>query len=125
MVEMARSMLNAVKLPKLFWAEAVATFVYLLNISPTKAIIDRTAYEAWKGRKPQVSHLKVFSCIAHALDNSPSRRKLDAKSEKCIFVGYSPQSKAYRLYHPTSGKVIILRDVEFNEVATWAWNDSN
>jgi len=91
-------MMNVVGLPKKIWAEAVATAVYILNISPTKAVLNQTPYEAWKGRKPRVSHLKIFGCIAYALDNSHSRRKLDVKSTKCIFVGYSPQSKAYKLY---------------------------
>lgn len=117
-VEMARSLLNARGLPVHFWGEAVATAVYLLNISPTKAVLDQTPYEAWMGRKPRV-HLKVFGCIAYALVNL--RSKLDEKSEKCIFIGYSPQSKAYRLYNPTNGKVIINRNVVFNEEAAWEW----
>ncbi|GJR77081.1 retrovirus-related pol polyprotein from transposon TNT 1-94 [Tanacetum coccineum] len=116
---MARSMMNAKGVPKTFWAEAVATSVYLLNISPTKAVYNRTPYEAWKGNKPKVSHLRVFGCITYALINSNSRRKLDEKSVKCIFVGYSPQSKAYKLYDPLSGKVLISRDVVFNENASW------
>lgn len=48
--------------------------------------------------------------------------KLDEKSEKCIFIGYSHQSKAYRLYNPVSGNVIISRDVVFNEEASWEWS---
>ena len=124
-VEMARSMMNVVGLPKKFWAEAVATAVYILNISPTKAVLNQTPYEAWKGRKPRVSHLKIFGCIAYALDNSHSRRKLDVKSKKCIFVGYSPQSKAYKLYNPVSEKVIISRDVVFHETARWDWGEEH
>lgn len=38
------------------------------------------------------------------------------------FIGYSPQSKAYRLYNPTSGKVIININVVFQEEASWEWN---
>lgn len=53
-VEMARSMITATSLPKQFWAEAVATVVYVLNISPTKAVMNRTPYEAWKYRKPWI-----------------------------------------------------------------------
>lgn len=98
----------------------MAAAVYLLNLSPTKFVLHRTPYEAWTGRKPRVSHLKVFGCIAYALVNI--RSKLDEKSEKCIFICYSPQSKAYRLYNPTRGKVIINRDVAFNEEAAWEWN---
>ena len=114
-VEMGRSMLNARCIPKIFWAEAVDTAVYILNISPTKEVYDQTPYEAWKGRKPKVSHLRIFGCAAYALVNS--RSKLDEKSQKCIFVGYSTQSKAYKLYNPVSGKVIIIRNVKFNEKA--------
>lgn len=96
-VEMARSMLKAKGLSDEFWGEAVATAVYILNISPTRAVMNRTPYEAWTGKKPKVSHLKVFGCIAYALVNT--RSKLDEKSIKCIFIGYSLQSKAYRLYN--------------------------
>lgn len=41
--------------------------------------------------------------------------KLDNRSEKCIFVGYSEESRAYRLYNPISKKYVITRDVEFKE----------
>ncbi|KAF2320532.1 hypothetical protein GH714_028041 [Hevea brasiliensis] len=95
---MARSLLKAKELPDYFWGEAVATAVYLLNISPTKAVLNQTPYEAWMGKKPRVSHLKAFGCVAYSLVNF--RSKLDEKSEKCIFIGYSPHSKAYRLYNP-------------------------
>lgn len=64
LVDKARSMLNARKLPTKFWAEAIATTAYLSNISPTQAIPNRTPYEAWRGVKPTVCHLKVFGCIA-------------------------------------------------------------
>jgi hypothetical protein len=47
------------------------------------------------------------------------RIKLDDRSEKCIFTGYSEQSKAYRLYNPITTKFIISRDVEFKEVEAW------
>jgi hypothetical protein len=47
------------------------------------------------------------------------RRKLDDRSEKCIFLGYNDQSKAYKLYNPVTKKVIISRDVEFKEDEAW------
>ncbi|GKV47717.1 hypothetical protein SLEP1_g54586 [Rubroshorea leprosula] len=88
-VEMARSMLNEKKLPQTFWAEAAATAVHILNISPTKAVRNMTPYEAWWKRKPNVSSLRVFGCISYAMIASNDRTKMDQKSEKCIFVGYS------------------------------------
>ena len=54
------------RLPNQFWAEAVSIFVYLLNLSPTKVVMNRTPYEVWHGRKPSVSHLRIFGCVAYA-----------------------------------------------------------
>ncbi|KAJ4754257.1 polyprotein [Rhynchospora pubera] len=122
-VEMARSMLKTKGLPNLFWAEAVATAVYLLNLSPTKAVMNKTPFEAWFERKPAIGHLKVFGCIAYTLVNSQSRKKLDEKSEKCIFIGYCTQSKGYRLYNPNSKKFIVSRNVLFDENACWNWKE--
>jgi len=47
------------------------------------------------------------------------RRKLDDRSQKCIFVGYSEESKAYRLYNPITKKYVISRDVVFKEEEAW------
>ena len=117
-------MMQAKGLPICFWAEAVATAVYLLNLSPTRAVRNQTPYEAWTGRRPMVSHLRVFGCIAYALIKTHSQ-KFDEKSEKYVFVGYCSESKAYKLYNPISGKITISRDVVFNEDARWIWSEEN
>lgn len=114
-VEMARSMLKEKNLPNQFWAEAVATSVYLLNLSPTKDVMNQTPFEAWSGIKPTVSHLRIFGSIAYALIPSHSRQKLDEKSIKCIFIGYSTHAKAYQLYNPQNENLLTRRDVIFNE----------
>jgi hypothetical protein len=51
-------------MPAFYWGEAVMTAVHLLNRSPTKALDGKTPYDAWHGRKPAVSHLHVFGCLA-------------------------------------------------------------
>jgi hypothetical protein len=43
------------------------------------------------------------------------RKKLDGKSIKCIHLGVSDESKAYKLYDPAERKIIISRDVIFEE----------
>jgi transposase InsO family protein len=63
-VGMARALLKKRGMPAVFWGEVVVTAVYILNRSPTKALNDMTSYEAWHGRKPVVSHLWVFGCLA-------------------------------------------------------------
>ena len=65
-MEMAKSMLHDKGLPKTFWAEAVSIAVYLLNRCPTKAVWNKTPFEAWSGRKSSVKHFKVFGSIAYA-----------------------------------------------------------
>ena len=95
LVEMVRSMLADSQLPKLFWAEALATATYLRNRSPTKAVEGKTPYEAICGEKPKVGHLRVFGCTAYSHIPKDERRKLDAKAHKCIFLGYSSNRKGY------------------------------
>ena len=123
-MEMARSMLKAKNLSNDFWAEAIACAAYILNRSPTKSVKNTIPQEAWNGKKHNVSHLRVFGCVAYSLVPAELRRKLDDKSEKCIFIGYSEESKAYRLYNPISKKLIISRDVRFEEEASWDGNDN-
>ena len=108
------------------WAEAVNTTVYILNRSPTKAVLNKTPYQAWHGQKPQVHLLKVFGCVAYAHIPKQEREKFDEKGGKNIFVDYSNESKGYRLYNPKTNKMVISRDVIFDESATWNWeSDSN
>lgn len=111
-VEKVRAMLETSGLPKNMWGEAVYTAVYLLNRSPSVAVDgDITPYEAWNGRKPDVSKLRVFGseCFVHV--PKPLRKKLDVKSQKVVFVGYAPNG--YRCWN--GKKVFVSRDVIFNE----------
>ena len=116
-VEMARSMLKGKGLPNNFWAEGVHTAIYILNISPTKAVFNKTPFEAWHKRKPIVHHLKVFGCIAYSHIPSQYREKFDEKGEKLIFIGYNDESKGYRLFNPKTKKLVISRDVIFDEAS--------
>ena len=58
--------------------------------------------EAWSGYKPSVSHLRIFGFIAYAYVPETKRKKLDDRGEKCIFIRSNEESKAYKLYNPTS-----------------------
>ncbi|KAH9706546.1 hypothetical protein KPL70_012251 [Citrus sinensis] len=111
-LDMARSMLKSKRLPKEFWTEAVACAVYLSNRSPTRSVWSKTPQEAWSGRKPGITHLRVFGSIAHVHIPDESRAKLDDKSEKFIFIGYDNNSKGYKLYNPNNGKIVISRDIK-------------
>eukprot|EP00253_Pinus_taeda_P034260 PITA_34260 len=80
-------MLSGAGLGQEFWAEAVETTCYLVNRSPSSALEDKIPQEVWTGKKPSLSHLRVFGCHAYVHDQKERRTKLDSKSEKCIFIG--------------------------------------
>ena len=108
--------IGSVGLPSHYWAEAVATAAYIRNRTPTTAIKEnKTPYEKWYGRKPRVSHLRVFGCVAYAHVPDSKRRKLDKKALKLRFVGYSRKSKGYRFFDERTQKILNRRDVTFNE----------
>ena len=98
-MDMVRCMLKFKQLPKQFWVEVVATIVYILNRCPKRSAPDKTPKETWSGRKPAIQHFRVFGCIAYAHVPDQLRKKLDNKGKKCIFIGYSTDSKAYKLYN--------------------------
>lgn len=60
-------------------------------------------------------HFRIFGCVAHVHVPDSQRKKLDNRSIKCLLLGVSEESKAYKLYDPITKKVIISRDVVFAE----------
>eukprot|EP00253_Pinus_taeda_P028922 PITA_28922 len=114
-LERARSMLSNVGLLKELWTEAVKTTCYVINRSASMAIDCKIPQEVWKGHPCDYSKLRVFGCDAYALVPKHQRTKLDPKSKRYIFVGYGVGTKGYRLWDPTTRKIIINRDVKFNE----------
>ncbi len=81
-------MLLDANLPKSFWAEAVSTAAYLRNRSPTTKLESMTPHQAWFGRKPGITHLRVFGSTAYVHIPKDCRKKLDSKTRGCIFLGY-------------------------------------
>lgn len=118
-------MLSEKQIPKNFWPEAVNWTVHVLNRRPTLAVRSKTLKEAWSGFKPSINHFRVFGCISHVHVPDSKRVKLDAKSLKCILLGVSEESKAYRLFDPISQKIIVSRHVVFEEDQRWNWDDSH
>jgi len=114
-MECARSMILAQRLELEFWGEAVNMAMYIKNRCPTKALDSKTPQEAWSGRKPHVSHLRVFGCkaFAHVLDEN--RTKLESKFMPCVFLGYYEGTKVYRLMCVQMKRIIKIRDVVFME----------
>jgi hypothetical protein len=118
---MTQTLLKQRGMSAVFWGEAVVTAVYILNRSPTKALNGRTSYEAWHGRKPTVSHLRVFGCLAFGKELGHIG-KLDDRSTPGVFIGYMEGSKAYRILDSGTQRVRTTRDVVFDEGRGWTWD---
>ena len=86
----------------------------------TKALDGMTPYEAWHGRKPAVSHLRVFGCLTFAKELGHIG-KLDDRSTPGVFIGYTEGSKANRNLDPKAQCVCMTRDILFDEGRGWAW----
>jgi len=98
--KLARTMLNENSLPKYFWADAVNTASYVLNRVLIRPIYKKTPYKLFQGRRPILSHLKVFRCKCFILNNGKkSLGKFDAKANEGVFLGYATQSHVYRVYN--------------------------
>jgi transposase InsO family protein len=112
LVEIARAMIHSKNLPLKLWAEAVSCAAHVLNRRDNT----KTPYEKWFGRKPNVSHFRIFGTTAYVLVPSHQRDKLDATGKRVIFVGYGPSDKLYRVYDNDRITVDVVRDIKFEEV---------
>ena len=82
------TMLAESGLPQAFWGEAVLALVHVVNRSYTSACPEATPFELWCGRKPDVSHLRVWGCTAYVHVQKDKREGLSPHMEKCVFIGY-------------------------------------
>ena len=93
-----------------------------MNRCPTFALRDVIREKAWSGRKSAVDHFKILGSIAYAHVPEAKRKKLDDRGHKCVFIGVSDTSKAYKLFNPLTKKIVTSRDVVFDEENTWEWS---
>lgn len=114
-MESARTMIGHKSLPKALWAEAVNTAVYVLNRTPQGKNPMQTPFEIWHGKKPDISHIRVFGSIAYMYIPQQMRRKLDAKTKRMLLVGYDNDSVNYRLFDPDKRSITVSRHGTFHE----------
>nr|KAK3012726.1 hypothetical protein RJ639_009559 [Escallonia herrerae] len=114
-MERARCMRIHADLPLQFWAAAVDTAIYLINRSPASALNGGIPEEEWSGKPVNYSFLRVFRCIAYAHIDKEEMKKLDSKSQKCVFIGYGGDEYGYHLWDYEHNKIIRSRDVIFDE----------
>jgi hypothetical protein len=110
-LEGVSSMLLDCQLPLSFWGLAAEAFVYIKNRSPHAKLPRATPYEHWFKKVPDLTNLHVFGypCFVHIAKEIRRTKgpgnKLLPKAERMIFVGYSPNKKAWRCYNPSTGTI--------------------
>ncbi|KAA0036855.1 gag-pol polyprotein [Cucumis melo var. makuwa] len=117
--EMARVMIHAKNFPLNFWAEVVNTACHIHKRVTTRFGTTITLYELWKGRKPNVKYFHIFGSTCYILADREYHRKWDVKSNQGIFLSYSQNSRAYRVFNIKSGTVmekinVVVNDFESN-----------
>nr|GEX70827.1 ribonuclease H-like domain, reverse transcriptase, RNA-dependent DNA polymerase [Tanacetum cinerariifolium] len=103
-------------------SEVVRHAIYILNRVPTRALIDKTPYEALYNRKPNFENLRIFGCTAYAKITTPHLKKLDDRSIPLIYLRVEEGSKACRLYDPIAKKKHVSRYVRFMETKPYDWD---
>src|SRR4051812_31698449 len=112
LLDMVRSMMSLTDLPISFWGHALETAAHTLNRAPSKSV-ETTPHEMWNGKKPSLSHLKIWGCEVLVKRLQPT--KLDPRSEKCNFVGYPKETIGYSFYLPSENKVFVAKSGVFLE----------
>jgi hypothetical protein len=118
LMECVYTMIHSKNLNLALWREAIQTATYLLNRIGSRTHSHKTPYELWFGDIPSVDHLQVFGCNAYAHIPKANRRKLDPKSIKTIFMGYCIETKGYRLWNAKKCRMIVCRDIIFDELSS-------
>nr|GEW58421.1 ribonuclease H-like domain-containing protein [Tanacetum cinerariifolium] len=99
LIEAARTMLADTKLPTTFWAEAVNTACYVQNRVLVVKPHNKTPYERFHGKTPALSFIRPFGCSVTILNTKDHLDKFNGKADEGFFVGYSLNSKAFRVFN--------------------------
>ena len=117
LMDCVRSLLHSSNLDNNFWAEALSTAVYIQNRVYSRSLPSKTTlYHRWMRKSPDLSYLRVFGSRCWFVIPKSKLRKLDPRSKEGLVVGYSKQHKGYKIWDVEPSKLIVSRDVTFDEI---------
>nr|GEW93137.1 hypothetical protein [Tanacetum cinerariifolium] len=120
LVEAARTMLSAAKVPLFFWAEAIATACFTQNRSLVIPRHEITPYHIINDRKPSVKFFHIFGSMCYIVRDGENLDKMKEKGDECIYVGYSTQSRAYIVFNKRTRVIMESIHVNFDELPQMA-----
>ena len=115
LITLARAMLDDYGISQRFWAEAINTACHASNRVYLHRFLGKTPYELLIGRKPNISYFRVFGCKCYIFKKRKHLGKFKSRCDVGFLVGYSINSKAYRVFNNATSKIEETCDVEFHE----------
>nr|GEZ59695.1 retrotransposon protein, putative, unclassified [Tanacetum cinerariifolium] len=116
LVEAARTMLSAAKVPLFFWAEAIATACFTQNRSLVIPRHEKTPYHIINYQKASVKFFHIFGSLCYVVRDGENLDKIKEKGDACIFVGYSTQSRAYKVFNKRTRVIVETIHINFDEL---------
>jgi hypothetical protein len=115
LLETARALMIVSSVLPHFWAEAISTVTYLINIQPSSTLQGGIHFKRLCGKMLDYSSLHLFGYVCYVLFAPHERTKLTAQSVECVFLGYIVEHKGYRYWNPVARRMRTSQNVIFDE----------
>nr|GEU28805.1 hypothetical protein [Tanacetum cinerariifolium] len=116
LVEAAQTMISAAKVPMFFWAEAIATTCFTQNHSLIIPRHEKTPYHIINDRKLSVKFFHIFGSLCYIVRDGENLDKMKGKGDACIFLGYSTQSRSFRVFNKRTRVILETIHINFDEL---------
>ncbi|XP_021762259.1 uncharacterized protein LOC110727034 [Chenopodium quinoa] len=115
LLETAIALFFQSKVPYRYWGECVLSAAHIINRMPLSVLHNLSPCQKLFGTIPDISHLRAFGCLCFVTTSKVGRTKFDPRADPCVFIGYSPTQKGYRVLHLNNNHITVSKDVHFYE----------